>query len=78
MPVEVRTLSAVGRELAGFAWVMIQKKGDAYFLVGVANGIVMNPHVAPTGFSRPEDVIRAAVVWAEYLEAPILFITDRS
>jgi hypothetical protein len=36
--------------------------------------MAVDPHVAPAGFESPVDAMRAAVVWAEYLEAPILFV----
>jgi hypothetical protein len=36
----------------------------------------MNPHTSPNGFRNPLDAIRTAVISAQYLEAPILFIKN--
>ncbi len=72
---EFRSLDRPSPE--GDDWVVIEKREDRYFLAGRANGRSVEPRAAPSGFSDPSDAMRAALWWAEYLEAPIIYLKTR-
>jgi hypothetical protein len=74
--VEVRHLDKDEREPEGGSWVCIEKKGDQYFMIGRANGVLVDPHVSPDGFPTAEAAIRAAMAWAEYMAAPVIYVRN--
>jgi hypothetical protein len=61
----------------GDDWVVIEKRDDRYFLTGRANGRSVEPRASPNGFGDPRDAMQAALWWAEYLEAPIIYLKMR-
>ena len=73
--VEVRRLTH-DEEPNGQSWVLIEKRGDLYFITGRQNGASMDASVSPTGFDTPEAAIRAATSWADLLSAPFLYVRD--
>jgi hypothetical protein len=75
---EVRKLNRLRRSPPGATWVLIERRGESYFLVGSANGKPVDPHISPQGFGNPRDAILATIIWAEYLEAPIVFVKDEN
>ena len=76
MTCEVRKLISLSRKPAGLSWVLVEQKGESYFLSGRANGIAVDPHISPLGFNNALDAIRTALNWAEYLEASVLFVRE--
>jgi hypothetical protein len=74
--VEVRDLKSGDSEPEGRSWVCLEKKGDVYFLIGRANGAMVNPHVSPDGLPSASVAIRAAITLADYLSAPVLYVRD--
>jgi hypothetical protein len=78
MTFEVRKLNRLRRLPPGGSWVLIERKGGSYFLAGRANGKPVDPHIAPEGFGNPRAAIFATIIWAEYLDAPIVFVKDES
>jgi hypothetical protein len=74
--VEILNLKSEDEEPKGSSWVCIEKKGDLYFLIGRANGEVVDPHVSPDGLPTAEAAIRAAMVWADYLGAAVIYVRD--
>ena len=75
MASEFRSLGDAGA--IGSSWVMIEMTPTAYYLSGRGNGAAFKPHIAPSGFPRARDAIRTALYWAEYLEAPIIYVSKR-
>ena len=76
--VEVRNLTPDAEVPKGDDWVVVELRNGAYFLTGRANGRPVEAHVAPSGFADPDAAIRAATWWAEYLEAPVIYIKTAS
>ena len=76
MTCEVRRLNSLSRQPAGSSWVLVEQKRQRYFLSGCANGMSVDPHISPLGFNNPLDAIRTALIWAEYLEASVLFVRE--
>jgi hypothetical protein len=76
MTCEVRKLDGLRRKPDELSWVLVEQKGESYFLSGCANGIAVDPHISPLGFDNALDAIRMALIWAEYLEATVLFVRD--
>ena len=76
MTCEVRKLNSGRRKPPGLSWVLVEHRDGRYVLSGSANGLAVDPHIAPRGFDSPLDAIRTALNWAEYLEASVLFVKD--
>jgi len=74
--VEVRSLKADDEAPKGDAWVLVEKRGDLYFITGRKNGNAVDASVEPAGFGDPATAIRAATTWADLLVAPILYVKD--
>jgi hypothetical protein len=74
--VEVRDLKSGEDEPKGGTWVCIERRGDQYFLAGRADGKIVDPHMSPDGFPTAEAAIHAAMAWAEYLAAPVIYVKD--
>jgi hypothetical protein len=74
--IEVRNLKHDSIAPEDDIWILIEKKGDAYFLKGNANGKAIDPHVSPSGFESAAAAVRAAISWADYLGESIIYMRD--
>jgi hypothetical protein len=74
--VEVRTLTVDVEGPPGEGWVLLEKRGDQYFISWRQNGKALETFVVPGGVDTPEAAIRAATGWADLLEIPLLYVRD--
>ena len=74
--VEIRSLKRDARAPRGDAWILIEKRGDAYFIVGRQNGASVDASVSTNAFRTPEEAMQAAMAWADLLSVPYLYMRD--
>ena len=60
----------------GAAWILIEKKGDVWFIRGQTKDASAEAFLSATGFDSAAIAIRSAEAWADLLLADVIFIRD--
>jgi hypothetical protein len=74
--VEVRNLASHETAPKEAAWVLIERSGERFDVVGQARGAAIDAAFAPRGLETAEAAIKAAVAWADLLGISVLYVKD--
>ena len=75
--VEIRTLGkSEPHPPDGEAWILVERRGDLYFVRGQSQDATVEASLAATGVDSVKLAIRAAEAWADLLMAPAVYMRD--
>jgi hypothetical protein len=60
----------------GEAWILVEKRGDLYFVRGQSKGASVEASLAVTGVDSLKAAIKGAEAWADLLTASIIYVRD--
>jgi hypothetical protein len=60
----------------GEAWILIEKRGDLYFVRGQSKDASVEASLAATGVDSAKVAIKGAEAWADLLMAPIIYVRN--
>ena len=60
----------------GEAWILIEKKGDLYFVRGQSEDANVEASLAATGVDSARVAIKGAEAWADLLTADVIYVRD--
>ena len=60
----------------GGAWILIEKKGDLYFIRGHSKDASVEASLAGTGIDSARLAIMSAEAWADLLTADLIYVRD--
>jgi hypothetical protein len=60
----------------GEAWILIEKRGELYFIRGQSRDASVEATLAATGVDSAQVAIKGAVAWADLLMAPIIYVRN--
>ena len=60
----------------GEAWILIEKKGDLYFIRGQSKDASVEASLAATGVDSARLAIKGAEAWADLLAADVIYVRD--
>lgn len=60
----------------GEAWILIERRGDLYFVRGQSKDASVEASLAATGVESAKVAIKGAEAWADLLMAPVIYIRE--
>jgi hypothetical protein len=73
---EIRRLGQTEPSPPGRAWVLIEKRGDCYFVRGRAKIASIEASLGPTATHSAAVAIWGAEAWADLLMADVVYVRD--
>ena len=62
----------------GEAWILIEKRGDLYFVRGQSKDARVEASLAATGVDSVKVAIKGAEAWADLLMASVIYVRDEN
>lgn len=75
--VEIRSLkSTEAYPPEGEAWILIERRGDLYFIRGQSKDATVEASLAATGVESAKVAMKGAEAWADLLMAPVIYVRE--
>lgn len=60
----------------GEAWILIERRGDLYFIRGQSKDATVEASLAATGVESAKVATKGAEAWADLLMAPVIYVRE--